>query len=90
MINSKKMQGVPVRTASGQQVGKLISFDVDADRGRIEALRVRMSRSMPALLNKEAYVSWSQIVSMDEKEIVVRDGVVVERSAVPSNSLAAT
>jgi len=87
-VNSKDMQGVPVRTASGQSVGKLLSFDVDADTGRLAAIRVKISGVVPAMLGQEALVPWTQILSMSESEVVIVDGFVPEREGWLKKSLA--
>lgn len=87
-VNSKQMQGVPVRTASGQSVGKLLSFDIDADTGRLAAIRVKISGVVPAMLGQEALVAWPQIVELSSTEVVVADGFVVEREGWLKKSLA--
>lgn len=88
IVNSKQMQGVPVRTSAGQSVGKLLSVDFDADTGRLVAIRVKISGVVPAMLGQEALVAWAQIVSMSEKEVVISDGFVVEREGWLEKSLA--
>lgn len=77
-VNSKKMAGVPVRTVSGVGVGKVASMDFDAETGRLTSLRVKVSGAMPGLMGQEAFVAWTQIVSMDEKQVVVADASVPE------------
>jgi sporulation protein YlmC with PRC-barrel domain len=80
-VNSKKMQGVPVRTQLGQDIGKVISFDVDADTGRLTMLHVKVSGFVPALLDQEALITWSQVISFSEEEVVVQDAVILEKEA---------
>lgn len=73
LLNSKTAMGLPVRTKSGIQLGKLASFDLDAETGRLTALHVRVRGMVPGLLDDEAIVAWPQVVTMDDKEIVVVD-----------------
>lgn len=87
-VNSKHMQGVQVHTISGTRLGQVASFDLDADTGRLAAVRVKISRMVPAGLGPEALVAWSQIVSMDDKEVVVVDAFVVERESWMKKSFA--
>ncbi len=89
VVNSREMQGVSVRTASGQSVGKMVSFNIDADTGRLATILVKISGVVPSLLGQEALVAWSQIISMDPMEIVVADGFAAERITWLAKSLAA-
>lgn len=75
-LNSRAMVGTPVRTRSGTPVGKLASLDFEADTGRLAAVRVRVRGVVPGLLDDEALVAWSQVVSLDEHEAVVEDAAV--------------
>ncbi len=85
IVNSKKMAGVPVRTEAGFSVGKVVSFDLDGDTGKLTVFRVRIPGAVPALLDQEAMISWSQIVSMSDQEVVVVDAVVREMAAAKAN-----
>ncbi len=84
-LNSKALVGVPVRTKIGQTIGKLASLEIDPDTGRISALRVRVRGFVPGLLDDETFVGWSQVVSMDEKEIVVVDAFVPAGATLAKN-----
>jgi len=81
-LNSRSLVGTPVRTRSGTPVGKLASLDFEADTGRLAVLRVRVRGMVPGLLDDEALVAWSQVVSLDEREIVVDDAAVTVGSSV--------
>lgn len=75
-INSKSLHNLPVRTRSGQPVGKVASVDIDADTGKLVALRVKTRGIVPGLLDQELSVAWGQIVEITEKEVIVEDGTV--------------
>lgn len=81
-LNSKSLVGTPVRTRSGTPVGKLASLDFEADTGRLAVLRVRVRGMVPGLLDDEVAVAWSQVVSLDQREIVVADAAATAKSAV--------
>lgn len=78
VVNSKKMNGCAVRTASGQPVGRLASIDFDADTGRMSALQVRLR----GLGLETAQIAWSQVIAIHETEIVVADTSVPAGSSV--------
>ncbi len=72
-LNSKVLVGVPVRTKMGLAVGRLASLELDSDTGRLTSLLVRGKGVVAGLLEDQLVVSWSQVVSMSDKEIVVQD-----------------
>jgi len=51
-VNSKEMAGVPVETRSGWPVGRVASFDFDADSGHLQTLRVKPSGLVANLLGE--------------------------------------
>jgi sporulation protein YlmC with PRC-barrel domain len=75
-LNTKVLIGLHVRTQSGTALGKVGSLDLDADTGHLQNLHVKTPGIVHGLLNDELAVSWGQVVSMDEKEVVVKDGTV--------------
>jgi sporulation protein YlmC with PRC-barrel domain len=75
-INSKQLMNLPVLTKSGIKVGRLASLDIDADSGKLTAIRVRIPGAVPHLMDREIIVNWPQIVSLSEKEAVIADAVV--------------
>lgn len=71
-INSKRLHGIPVVTRGGQVLGKLQSFDVDADTGHLLAIHVATSL-VKGLLNDDLVIAWSQVVEMGESRVIVSD-----------------
>ena len=76
LLNSKSLPGLPVRTRSGQAVGKAVSADIETDTGRISAIRVRTRGLVPGLMDHELSIAWNQMIEITETEIVVQDGTV--------------
>ncbi len=84
-LNTKAMTGVHVKTKSGTAIGKVASFDLDANTGHLSVLHVKTTRLVPGLMDDEVFVPWSAIVSMSEEEVVIQDGVVEESRATLKN-----
>lgn len=78
LVNTKKLKNAKVRTKAGIFLGRLASLDFDADTGHLISLRVRIGGMVPGLMDEEALIAWSQVLSMTEKEIVVVDTFVTE------------
>jgi len=74
-LNTQEMRGVRVETRSGQAVGKVASFDLDAATGRLLVLHVKVSGFIPGLLNDELGVSWDAIIEMTPLKVVIADNV---------------
>ncbi|MFA5935957.1 MAG: PRC-barrel domain-containing protein [Patescibacteria group bacterium] len=68
--------GIPVKTKSGQTIGKLADVCLDCDTGRIETLIVKGPGFIHGLMNQELHIAWSQVVSLSETEAIVFDGTV--------------
>jgi sporulation protein YlmC with PRC-barrel domain len=75
-INSRHLTGLPVVTRSGRDLGRVGSFDVDADSGRLVTLRVKTRGFVKGLLDAELLISWPQVESIDERRVTVSDGSV--------------
>ncbi len=75
-LRPRKLIGIPVRTRSGQAVGKLADVLVETDTGRVEFLLVRTGMAIPGLPHEELQIAWSQVISLSEKEAIVADGTV--------------
>lgn len=70
------MQGRPVRTVSGTPVGKVQSFDLDADTGAFAGIRVIPRGAVAGLLAHEQMIARQSIVSLTEEEVVIEDAFV--------------
>ncbi|KAA0207003.1 PRC-barrel domain containing protein [Candidatus Uhrbacteria bacterium] len=76
ILNSKAMSGLPVETRSGQSLGRIASFDVDADTGRIKTFHVKSGNLVSGLLGDELMVDWGQVLELTEMRLVVADSAV--------------
>lgn len=68
--------GARVETASGMHVGRLVGFVVDTETGFIIQYRVRprgfVAMCLPGF--RELLIAHDQVISMDAKRMIVRDG----------------
>ncbi len=75
-LNSRQLLGLPVTTKSGQDLGKVGSFDVDADTGQVQTFHVKTRGLVKGLLEEELLVAWSQVIEINEDRMVVADASV--------------
>lgn len=75
-VNTKAMVGVPVVTRAGTSVGKVASFDLDTQSGRLATLHVKTRGLVRGLMDDELLISWEAIVEMTPEQVVVTERVV--------------
>ncbi len=73
-INSHDLLGLPVVTAIGKKLGKIISFDIDVESHAIIQYDVG-PRNWPRALT-HYLVAPEQVVSITAEQMTVKDGVV--------------
>lgn len=76
VVNSKRLGKAAIRTQSGVRLGTLASVDLDGETGKLVAIRVLAKGPVMGLLSNELVIAWPDIVSMTEREIVVKDAFV--------------
>lgn len=89
IVNSKHLVHVPVKTRTGEVLGKLSSLELDADTGKLVSLLVKVS-GVKHLLDSELMIPWSKIISISEHEIIVADSFVPIGSAVLASKTVST
>lgn len=75
-LNTKEMTGVPVRTRSGQSLGRVASFDLDDATGRLVNVHVKTGGIVSGLISDELLISWDAVVELSSEEVVVADASV--------------
>jgi len=75
ILSHKNLLNLPVETKSGQNLGTISHFDLEADEQRIFRYYVKSSRIISGLLNKELIISAGQVVSINEKKMIVEDSI---------------
>lgn len=82
LFRSANLRGIPVVTKkSGEKLGKLAGFVIDADTHAVEQYVVSKSRLLSALLPDDLLIHRSQVVSLDDERMVVEDAAVHDRVA---------
>ncbi|MBU1907618.1 PRC-barrel domain-containing protein [Patescibacteria group bacterium] len=77
----RRIINLPVRTRSGQVLGRVVDSIIDTETGRIAFLLVRSRGLIQGLMGDALKIAWSQIISIDDKDVVVTDLVVREEAA---------
>lgn len=72
-LNAKALLNLPVVTKSGKALGKLASFEIDADTGTITTLHVKTPGVVSGLLSDELLVSWAAVIELTPERVVVTD-----------------
>ena len=75
-----ELRGLPVITRSGQKLGKLSAYVIDAEHHEVAQYVVTRSSLLARILPDELLVHRSQVVSLDAEMMVVDDGVVTEKA----------
>lgn len=76
-----ELRGIPVITRSGQKVGKLSAYVIDAEHHEVAQYVVTRSSLLARILPDELLVHRSQVVSLDAEMMVIEDAVVTEKAA---------
>lgn len=76
LMNVKKILGLPVKTKAGINIGKVFGLEIDVDTGKISIIQVRSPGMFLHLMDDLLMVSWSQIVSISENEVIIVDAVI--------------
>lgn len=71
-------RNLPVETASGASVGKLVGIELDPDTHRVAFYHVRRRRLVPS--GPELLVAPNQVVSFTPEKMVVEDLVARDRA----------
>jgi sporulation protein YlmC with PRC-barrel domain len=88
-INTKEMHGVPVLTEQGISVGRVASFDLEADTGRMKALRVKLPGILTGLLSDELHVPWASIVELGKDRVIITDASIPAEARTVAKRMAA-
>ncbi len=87
-ILSNDLIGLPVYTESGQNLGRIDSFEIDIDLNTIINYHVSTGL-IKGLWHQKLIIAKSQIISITRKKMVVEDSVIKESNPnlVPSPAI---
>ncbi|MBD3250952.1 hypothetical protein GF380_00530 [Candidatus Uhrbacteria bacterium] len=77
-ISSKQLTGLPVRTKSGKNLGKVHLFELDTLSGRLDTLHVKTGGIVHGLIADDLLIRWSQVVELSDQAVIVSDATVPE------------
>ena len=84
-ISDKQFKKVIVQTLSKDRLGKLAGFELDTDTGVIEKYYVKSQIYLPGILESTLIINKNQVISFDDKVMVVEDSVVKNKVEAESN-----
>lgn len=79
LVKAKKIINSKVITQSGQHLGKVVDFNVEAASQKISQYYV--SGEFLAFLKEPLIIEARQVIEIRENEIIVEDAVVLEQTA---------
>lgn len=72
----KQLHNLPVITQSGQKIGLVEGVTLDINTHGVFQYQVKPGRVVLAMFSKELLVSPVDVISMDEKAMIVKDSVL--------------
>lgn len=78
-LSSSDLLGLSVQTESGEYLGRITGFDLDADQQQIVCYRVKSAQILAGLFRGQLLVRSDQVVSISRKEMVVVDSLLKEQ-----------
>ena len=75
-IPSNKLIGLLVETESGQQLGKVSSFNLETGSQSILEYIIRPFNLVKDLIGGDLIISRGQVVSISQKKMIVEDNVI--------------
>ncbi|MFA6918815.1 MAG: PRC-barrel domain-containing protein [Patescibacteria group bacterium] len=85
-LHEKQLIGLPVRTKSGDSLGKVYDFIFDSETGVAIKYLVRDILMVKNILGNGLVIDKDQVIEINEKEMIVEDMVVKSES--PYSNLA--
>jgi sporulation protein YlmC with PRC-barrel domain len=83
-MNLRKNQliNLPVYTQSGQKLGRVVDFELNCELQEVIKYYVRGENIIKELIEKELIITAEQVISIDDKKMIVEDLVIKEKEAV--------
>lgn len=80
--SSQQAKGLPVVTKSGQEIGTVLGFVLDTERGTIVRISVRPAGLVRGLVAHELLIAWNEVIEWTEKRVIVKDALIPATSSV--------
>jgi sporulation protein YlmC with PRC-barrel domain len=73
LVSAKNIIGLGTRTKSGIVLGKVMDLEIDIDKCELVKFIVAKSIIAKSILQEELIIDRSQVIEINEKEIIVDD-----------------
>ncbi|MFA6604017.1 MAG: PRC-barrel domain-containing protein [Patescibacteria group bacterium] len=80
-LRDNELRGLPVFSRDGSRIGKLKALVIDSESHTVAQYVVAKSRSLSALLPQELLVHPTQVISLDDEKMVVKDEFIAVEAA---------
>lgn len=80
-LNSDQLNGLPVFNRNGDFLGKIKSFEIDADSQSIINYQIKSQQKIKGLFKGNLVVRRNQVLAIDEEKMIVEDNVLKESDA---------
>lgn len=74
-ISWSQLHHLPVRTESGQKIGIVEGVTIDIDAHSVHQYEVKPAKVLAALFSRTLLIASAQVVSINEKLMIVKDSV---------------
>lgn len=82
---SQNLINLPVRTESGEDVGRIADFEIDADSQKISAYYVKPGRFLSGLFSDNLLIKPAQVIAISLEQMIVEDNAVKEKIVAPAS-----
>lgn len=89
LLSCKKVIGLPVKTKSGQYLGRVIDFEIDSLSQTIEKYFVKCRGLIGGLFEEKLIIHKNQVISINDEVIVVDETVIKDALKIKKTRLAA-
>lgn len=72
-----------VTTESGAHLGRVVDITIDPDTQAVVSYHVKPSRLMPDMVAAPLIISRNQVISIDQRQMVVDDATIKSRATAP-------
>ena len=88
VLLTQNLINLPVRTESGEEVGRITDFEIDADSQKIFAYYVKPGRFFSGLFSGNLIIKPTQVIAISQEQMTVEDNAVKEKNTAPAGQLA--
>lgn len=75
----QQIKNLPVYTKKGDYLGKIKELEINSETQHVSKYIVESSQIVKRIVEKKLVISSSQVISLDDKKMVVEDLVITEK-----------